>query len=111
MPARNEVFTIERTLPSERLDTYLRSRLPNTSRGAVQRLIQDGYIRINGERVKPTHSPKAGETVQIEWPEPRVSEVLPEEIPLTILFEDDALLVLNKPPGLVVHPAAGNEEH
>jgi 23S rRNA pseudouridine1911/1915/1917 synthase len=61
--------------------------------------------------VKPTHSPKAGETVQIEWPEPRVSEVLPEEIPLTILFEDDALLVLNKPPGLVVHPAAGNEEH
>jgi 23S rRNA pseudouridine1911/1915/1917 synthase len=89
----------------------LRHQFPAVSRGAIQRLIEQGYIRVNGRNVKPTHSPRAGETVQIEWPEARVAEALPEEIPLDILFEDNALLVLNKPAGLVVHPAAGHEKH
>jgi 23S rRNA pseudouridine1911/1915/1917 synthase len=61
--------------------------------------------------VKPTHAPHAGESVEVCWPEARASEARPEDIPLDVLFEDDDLLVLNKPPGLVVHPAAGHEEH
>lgn len=111
MSSRTEVLTIERTLPSGRLDTYLRARFPAVSRGAIQRLIEEGHILVNGRHVKPTHTPHAGEQVQVSWPEAKPAEAQPEEMPLDILYEDDALLVLNKPPGLVVHPAAGHEEH
>src|SRR5882724_8985295 len=109
--ARTEVFTVEVSRPLERLDTYLRGRFPAASRGAIQRLIEEGHIRVNGLKVKPTHHPRAGEQVAVHWPEPRAAEAQPEEMPLDILFEDKDLLVLNKPPGLVVHPAAGHEEH
>jgi len=111
MSSRTEVLTIERTLPSGRLDTYLRGKFPAVSRGAIQRLIEEGCILVNGRQVKPTHTPHVGEQVEVRWPEAKSAEAQPEEIPLDILFEDDALLVLNKPVGLVVHPAAGHEEH
>jgi 23S rRNA pseudouridine1911/1915/1917 synthase len=111
MSSRDEVLIIDRTLPSERLDTYLRGKFPAASRGAIQRLIEEGHILVNGHRVKPTHTPRAGEQVQVHWPEAKPAEALPEEMPLEILFEDDALLVLNKAAGLVVHPAAGHAEH
>jgi 23S rRNA pseudouridine1911/1915/1917 synthase len=111
MPARTETFVIGQSLPSGRLDTYLRARFPGVSRGAIQRLIEEGHIRVNGRPVKPTHAPRAGEEVEVHWPEPRAAEAQPEPLPLDVLFEDDALLVLNKPAGLVVHPSAGHEEH
>ena len=110
MASRSEILTIEKTLPSERLDTFLRGKFPAVSRGAIQRLIDQGHIRVNGHTVKPTHAPRAGEQVEVHWPEPRPAEARPQEMPLEILYEDAALLVLNKPPGLVVHPAAGHEE-
>src|SRR6266568_1500990 len=110
MAARTEFLTIERTLPSERLDTYLRGKFPALSRGAIQRLIEEGHIRVNGRTIKPTHTPRAGERVEVELPEPKTAEALPESIPLEILYEDEVLLVLNKPPGLVVHPASGHEK-
>jgi 23S rRNA pseudouridine1911/1915/1917 synthase len=109
MAARTEVISIERSLPAERLDTWLRSKFPAVSRGALQRLIDEGHIRVNGRTVKPTHRPRAGEQVEVHWPEAREPAVQPEPIPLEILHEDEGLLVLNKPPGLVVHPASGNE--
>jgi 23S rRNA pseudouridine1911/1915/1917 synthase len=111
MSSRSEVLAIEHSLPSERLDTYLRGKFPAVSRGAIQRLIEEGHIRVNGRTVKPTHAPRAGEQVEVHWPEARPAQAQPEALPLDILYEDDALLVLNKPPGLVVHPAAGHEEH
>lgn len=111
MANRTEVFTIERTLPSERLDTYLRARFPAVSRGAIQRLIEEGHIRVNEREVKPTHTPRAGEQVQVYWPEARPAQAQPEAMALTILYEDDVLLVLDKPAGLVVHPASGHERH
>ena len=61
--------------------------------------------------MKATHTPRAGERVEVHWPEARPAVAQPEAMPLDVLFEDDSLLVLNKPPGLVVHPAAGHEEH
>ena len=109
--SRTETFVIEHSLPSERLDTFLRGRFPVVSRGAIQRLIEEGHILVNGQQVKPTHAPRAGEEIRVHWPEARPAEAQPEEIPLDILFEDAALLVVNKPAGLVVHPAAGHEEH
>ena len=111
MPLRTETLTVEHSLPSERLDTYLRGKFPAASRGAIQRQIEERHILVNGQPTKPTHTPRAGEVVQLEWPEARTAEALPENIPLDILFEDKSLLVLNKPAGLVVHPAAGHEEH
>lgn len=108
---RTEIFVVERSLPSERLDYFLRSKFSAVSRVALKRLIEQGHIRVNGRLVKSTHSPRAGETIEIHWPEPRPAEAQPEEIPLDILFEDRSLLVLNKSAGLVVHPAAGHEEH
>src|SRR6266571_1774887 len=112
MPARNEtILIVEKTLPHERLDTFLRSQFPTISRGALQRLMEQGDIRVDGNPVKATHHPRAGEKIEIHWPAARPALAQPEEIPLEILFEDDDLLVLNKPPGLVVHPAAGHAEH
>jgi 23S rRNA pseudouridine1911/1915/1917 synthase len=110
MPDRKEVFTIERSLPSERLDTFLRTRFPAASRGSLKRLIEEGHIRINGQKVKPTHSPRAGEEVEVEWPDAKPAEAQPQEIPLNVLYEDEVLIVLNKPAGLVVHPASGHED-
>src|SRR5882724_13505889 len=111
MSSRTESLIIDKTLPDGRLDVYLRGKFPAASRGAIQRLIEEGYILVNGNKVKPTHTPRVGEQVQVTWPEARPAEALAEEMPLEILFEDDVLLVLNKAAGMVVHPAAGHEQH
>ena len=111
MTGRTDSFVVEKSLPAERLDAFLRRRFPVASRVALKRLIEQGHIRVNGRPVKPTHAPRAGETIEVHWPEPQPARAQPEEMPLDILFEDRSLLVLNKPAGLVVHPAAGHEEH
>jgi len=106
--SRLESFTVESSFPRRRLDTFLRDRLAGVSRGTIQRLLQQGRILVNGRAVKPTHQPQAGELIAIDWPEPERAEAQPETRSLEILFEDSDLVVVNKPPGLVVHPAAGH---
>lgn len=108
---REESFVVEKSQPDKRLDQYLREKFPAASRAALKRLIEEGHIRVEGKIVKATSSPRAGELIHIHWPEPKSAEAQPEEMPLDILFEDESLLVLNKPAGLVVHPAAGHDEH
>jgi 23S rRNA pseudouridine1911/1915/1917 synthase len=105
------ILMIDATLPRERLDVFLRRKLPDLSRGAIQRLLAAGNIRVDGKIVKPTHHPRAGETVVIQRPETRPASAQAEAMPLDILYEDADLVVLNKPAGLVVHPAAGHREH
>ena len=109
MPVRLETFIVEESRPRERFDSFLRARFPAVSRGAIQRLIEQRHILVNGQPIKSTHAPRAGEVVSVAWPEPDSVGAKPEKIPLTILFEDRDLIVLNKPPGIVVHPAAGHE--
>jgi 23S rRNA pseudouridine1911/1915/1917 synthase len=106
-----EHFIVEKSLPDKRLDQFLREKFPAASRAALKRLIEEGEIRVEGKTVKATHSPRAGEKIEIHWPQPKAAEAQPEEIPLDVLFEDASLLVLNKAAGLVVHPSAGHEEH
>jgi 23S rRNA pseudouridine1911/1915/1917 synthase len=108
---RTEKFIVEKSIPAGRLDIYLREKFPAASRGAWRRLIEEGHVLVNCQSVKATHSPRAGEQIEIHWPEARTAEAQPEAIPLDILFEDKSLLVLNKSAGLVVHPGAGHEEH
>jgi 23S rRNA pseudouridine1911/1915/1917 synthase len=111
MAERSESFTVEQSRPGERLDKFLSDRYPAVSRGTIQRLIEQGHIRVDDRAVKPTHQPRVGEVISVFWPEARPAEAQPEEIPLDILHEDDDVLVLNKAPGIVVHPSAGHEEH
>lgn len=92
----------------KRLDVFLANREPDLSRSALQRLIADGRITINGLAVKPSQKIKPGDKIVLNIPRPEPLDLTPEPIPLDILFEDDALLVLNKQAGLVVHPAPGH---
>ena len=108
--SRTDVISVETSLPSGRLDKWLQTKLPALSRSAIQRLIDEGHILVNGRKVKPTHTPRAGETVEVRRPEPKPAAAQPQEIGLEILYEDEALLVLNKQPGMVVHPASGHED-
>ncbi|MGA2542760.1 MAG: RluA family pseudouridine synthase [Verrucomicrobiota bacterium] len=110
MNSRREI-TVGQSLPLERLDAFLRTQFPGVSRGTIQRLLAEGHIRVNGRQAKPSHHPRAGEVVSVSWPAADPPQARPEDMPLDILYEDEDLLALNKPPGLVVHPAAGHAAH
>lgn len=90
-----------------RLDAFLAARVEGVSRSTLKRVIDDGDVLVGGRAAKPSLKLKGGERVEVELPAPPPSEVAPEEIPLDILHEDAEVVVVNKPAGLVVHPAAG----
>lgn len=93
----------------QRVDRIISEEFQDLSRSTVQRLLEDGYILVNGAVVSKNYLLRAGDAVLIKRPEPRSLLVLAEDIPLEIVYEDLDLLVVNKPQGMVVHPAAGNE--
>lgn len=107
---RVESLQVPVSLPRGRLDVWLHQQYPCVSRSHLQRLIESGAILVSGHSVKPTHRPRAGETVLVRWPVARPPTIEPRSIPLAVLYEDRWLLVLDKPEGMVVHPAAGNED-
>ncbi|MBN2416300.1 RluA family pseudouridine synthase [bacterium] len=92
----------------ERLDQYLTQCIPDISRSKIQRLIREGFVLVNGESVKTRHTVQPFERIEVQLPTARPAEALPEDIPLTIVYEDDSLLVIDKPAGMVVHPGSGN---
>ncbi len=94
-----------------RLDQFLAKRLPEFSRSRLQQLIRDGFVRLNNSTSRPRQIVRDGDKIELTEPPLEKIETLPEAIPLEILFEDDDLIVINKPPGLVVHPGAGHREH
>ena len=91
-----------------RLDVFV-SEQCSVSRSLAQSVIKDGLVKVNGCVCIKNRRLKAGEKVEVELPEPQVLEAKPENIPVDIVYEDDCLLVVDKPKGMVVHPAAGNE--
>lgn len=91
-----------------RLDAFVASET-DLSRTQAQRMIREGVILLNGKQAKPNALVTTGDLVDITYPDPIETDVLPEDIPLDILYEDEDLLVLNKPQGMVVHPSAGHE--
>ncbi|MCG3146723.1 MAG: Ribosomal large subunit pseudouridine synthase D [Verrucomicrobiae bacterium] len=95
----------------ERLDQFLVKELPAHSRAFLQKLITDAQVLVNGQPRKPSYKTQAGDSVSVAIPAPRALDNQPEAIALDVLYEDADLIVLNKPAGLVVHPAAGNFEH
>lgn len=102
-------FEVTEDHKGKRLDKFLTERLSNEfSRTSIQRLVANNNVLVNGSPVKNHHKISPGETVEVSIPEPVQSSVPPENIPLDIVYKDDHLLVVNKPAGLVVHPAPGN---
>jgi len=92
-----------------RLDKFLMQRLPNVTRTKLQEAIHLGFVRVNDKAVKPNHKVHPEDVVTVSLPEPpRDTEVIPENIPLNIVYEDDHLMIINKPAGMVVHPAYQN---
>jgi 23S rRNA pseudouridine1911/1915/1917 synthase len=92
----------------QRLDQVVASRLPGVSRAQVQRLIKSGVVTVNGHPSRPAFRPARGDNIRVVLPEEPEESVLPEPIPLDIVYEDDSLLLVNKPAGMVVHPAYGH---
>ena len=91
-----------------RLDKFLKYKYPSFTRSYLQNLISKGHITVNSNTVKTGYQLKVNDNVQISLPEPQPSHIKPENIPLTILYEDHSLLIVNKPAGMIVHPGAGN---
>ena len=99
-------FTIEKG--GERIDKYLSEQLEDMTRSHIQKLIKENMVRVNGMAVKSNFKLSASDQIEVEIPELKEPDILPENIPLDILYEDQDILVVNKPKGMVVHPAPGH---
>jgi 23S rRNA pseudouridine1911/1915/1917 synthase len=97
--------TVERTDHGKRLDIFLAQHLPAQSRTQIQRYIRDGHILLNAAHTKAGTQVKAGDLITGHLPAPKTSRVLPEELSITFIYQDEDIVVVNKPPGMVVHPA------
>ncbi len=103
------VLTAEKEYEGTRLDVFM-SECGEFTRSAAQKLIEDGGVSVNGNLQTKKYKVKSGDEVQVSLPEPRVVDAIPQDIPLDIVYEDDDIIVVNKPQGMVVHPAAGNPD-
>ena len=101
-------FDVDISAERLRLDQYLSLQFPDASRSHLSRLIREGRVTVGGKQQKPSYRLRAFDTVDVEFPEPQRIDATPEDIPLDIRYEDDAIIVINKPPGLVVHPGPGH---
>lgn len=102
-------LTIEEKTEGDRIDTVLSAALPEFSRSFLQKLINAGAVTVNGAQCSSKkYKVKTGDLLQVAVPEPETLDIQPEEIPLNIIYEDRDLLIIDKPKGMVVHPAPGN---
>ncbi|MBN1828393.1 MAG: RluA family pseudouridine synthase [Deltaproteobacteria bacterium] len=101
-------FTATEKETGERVDVFLSGKLGGTARSQVKRAAEEGRVFVHDRSVKPARQLKAGDVVAIILEPPREDRCQPESLPLDVLYEDTAIIVVNKPPGMVVHPAAGN---
>ncbi|MFO7983572.1 MAG: RluA family pseudouridine synthase [Desulfuromonadales bacterium] len=101
-------FVFGRGRIPQRLDLYLAEKLPEKSRSQIKKLIEEGRVTIDGTAVRAALKLRGGEELRVDIPEAMPVETLPENIPLEILYQDSDLIVINKPAGMVVHPAAGH---
>src|SRR5262245_32293631 len=107
--APDETLVVPPESQGSRIDRFLALRYPARSRSALQKLIGDGLVTLDGARVRPSAQLRAGDTITVKFPPETPSHLVPEAIPLGIVHEDEDLLVVDKPSGMVVHPGAGEE--
>ncbi len=101
-------LTVEAQDAGKRMDKYLAEQFPDSTRSYLQKLLKDENVKMNGALVKASTKTCAGACIEVSIPEPVEAEILPEALPLDILYEDSDVILINKPKGLVVHPAAGH---
>lgn len=104
----NIYFEIEPDDDGIRLDKYLSGEMQDLSRSYIQKLIKDDEVYVNGRAVKANYKLSAGDRINVKVPDPEILDIEAEDIPLDILYEDDDLIFINKPKGMVVHPAPGH---
>ncbi|PKN60706.1 MAG: RluA family pseudouridine synthase [Deltaproteobacteria bacterium HGW-Deltaproteobacteria-11] len=109
-PEQRQTYIVETGEQGLRLDVFLARRDPSLSRSRVQRLIEQGAVRSGGRPVRPSHKVRKGETIDCAIAPANEYDVVPEDIPLSVIYEDASLLVVDKPAGMVVHPAAGHHQ-
>ena len=105
---KNYSLIVPQILTKQRIDKYIAGFIENASRTKVQKAINLGYVTVNGELVKSNYLVKPEDEIEIELEYPDKQDVVPENIQLDIVFEDEYLMIINKPPGMVVHPAYKN---
>lgn len=103
-------FLVEEDEEGDRLDVYLSDQFVDMSRSYIQKIIKDKKVTVNGKVEKAKYLVKEEDKVVIEIPKPKILEVAPQDIPIEIVYEDDDIIIVNKPQGMVVHPAPGNYE-
>lgn len=108
MESRELSFTVTEEYRGYRLDKGISEYYDDISRSGIAKLIKDGAVKVNGRAEKPSYILEEEDRVSFCLPEARIPDIKPEDIPLDILYEDEAVLVVNKPKGMVVHPAAGH---
>lgn len=108
---RSELYLVEEELEGERLDAFLADMMAELSRTAIKELITSGQVWVDGQIRKPSYRLKEGEEVLINLPEARPVSIEPQNLPLEIIYQDQDIAVVNKPKGMVVHPAHGNWDH
>ena len=101
-------FDIKKVFDDKRIDRYLASRLPDYSRTFLQKLVKEGAVLVNGRTVKSSYDIQKGDVISVRVPVLEESKVVPEDIPINIVYEDDYLMLINKPYDMVVHPAGGH---
>ncbi len=101
-------FFVEEADSGQRIDQYLSRQMEEISRSQIQKMLKEQSIKVSGKPVKSNYRLISGDSIQVESREPEVLDVLPEDIPLDILYEDPDILILNKPKQMVVHPAPGH---
>src|SRR5262245_10515006 len=104
----HHTITVSEDSEGVRLDRFLVSVLPEHSRSQIQRLIKDGLVRVRGVEARANQPVKIGQSISVELPEPADPVPRPEALPLRILYQDRDIVVVDKPAGMVVHPAAGH---
>jgi 23S rRNA pseudouridine1911/1915/1917 synthase len=104
----DNIFIVDESTDHIRIDKYLNELLPDQSRSYLQKLLKDGHILVNNSIIKPNYKVKADDRIQIDIPEPIEANIEAENIPLDIIYEDNDVLIVNKPKEMVVHPAPGN---
>ena len=104
----DNIFIVDESTDHIRIDKYLNELLPDQSRSYIQKLLKDGHILVNNSIIKPNYKVKADDRIQIDIPEPIEANIEAENIPLDIIYEDNDILIVNKPKEIVVHPAPGN---
>lgn len=104
------IITVKAQESGERIDALLAHMLPELTRSAAQRLLEDGQVTMQGRPLRKNHKSRAGEEYEIILPPPQLTELVPQDIPLDVVYEDEDLIVINKPRGMVVHPAPGHPD-